>query len=218
MVSAENENSSYHTIFNLDSTAYPFIQDKIDESGEGLERLDSNSTATSVATSVACAEETEIPERIPAENNAIKSQEMRFKRAIDCVQPSLRESGKRIRVSYPLQGAFKDDQSVSKEQRKSPFLPSEKQSVSKELILNIRQYLEMMMNYLDSATRDTSSEITPKMKAPLQLMTQWLLQKHNTETKEVELGPDFAEDTALKHKKMEFICKKCADENGKRYG
>ncbi|KAJ5569226.1 hypothetical protein N7450_011712 [Penicillium hetheringtonii] len=206
MASAENESIKQFSIL-----MQPHIRLFIHENDGDLECLDPNSTATSVATSVACPEETEIPEVIPAEKNIIKSQEMGYKRAIDCVKPSLWESGKQIRVSYPLQEAFKDNQSVSKEQGKGPFLPSEKQSVSKELILNTRQYLEMMMNYLYSATRDTSFEITPEMKAPLQLTTQLLLPKHSMETKEVELRLDFVEDTAPKHEKTEFICKNCAD-------
>jgi putative NIF3 family GTP cyclohydrolase 1 type 2 len=101
--------SRYPTIFNPDTTIYPFIYEEIKKNNSGLECLDSNSAATSVTTLVACLEETQIPERISTENNIIISQRIGHKMAINYTQSSLRESGKRIRVSYPLQGAFEED-------------------------------------------------------------------------------------------------------------
>lgn len=80
---------------------------------------------------------------------------------------------------------------MSKEQGKSPFLPSEKQSVSKRLIQNTRQYFKIIMNYVTSAIREISSEITQEIRAVLELTTQLLQQKYNEETKEFETEPAF---------------------------
>lgn len=206
------------TVFNLGTTTYPSIRGKFEEKGGSLESCESNSVPTSIATSMASSEETQIPERILAENNAIQFQTMTFKRASDCAQREPRESGKRIRILYPLHEAFEDDKLVSDEQEKNSFMSSEKQTISKGLIQNTRRNFEMIMNYLDSATRETSSELTPETKAALQLTTQLLQQRYNEETKEVELGPVFARKKSLREEKNEFICRKCADEkNNKPY-
>lgn len=139
---------------------------------------------------------------------------IRPKTALDCAQRSPRESGKRIRISYPLHGAVEDNQPVSKEQGKGPLIRSEKLSVTNELVQNTRQYFDMIMNYLDSAAQEISSEITTEMKAALQLATKLLQQKYNEETKEVETEPVLVKDTTPKHERKEYISKKCAGQNG----
>lgn len=147
-----------------------------------MESCDSNSVPTSVATSMASTEETEIQQCIPAGNNAITPHKMNHKRATDCKQPLPQDSGKRRKRS-PRHQVFEDDQLASKEQGKNPFTLSEKLPISKELVQNTRRYLEMIMNYLDSTTEDMPSEIAPEMKAAMRLSTQMLEQKYNEETK-----------------------------------
>lgn len=158
------------TVFNLDTAIYPSIRGIFDENGGPLESCDSNSVQTSVATSMASPEETEIPQCISAENNAMKPQNMNHERATDRKQPLLQGSGKRRKRLYPH---HQDDQPASKE-----VLP-----ISKELVQNTRQYLDMIMNLLDSTTEDMPSKVLPEMKAAMRLSTHMLEQKFDEETK-----------------------------------
>lgn len=185
--------SRCQTVFNPDNAIYPSIRGKFDENGGPMESCDPNSVTTSVATSMASTEETETQECLSAGNSSIKPQNMNHKRAIDCKQPLPQDSGKRRKRSYPLYQAFEDDQPASKEQGKSPFLLSEKQPISKELVQNTRQYLGMIMNYLDSTTQDMSCEIAPETKAAMRLSTQMLEQKYNEETKRFNMGQSLCE-------------------------